>query len=343
MKSVVKYIFAPVCAAVFCVSCQNSAEKKPETKEEAVPLVGLQTAVSETVSDDMVYSSTVQASAKNNIVPQQGGRIEKLLVEIGDYVKAGQVVAYMEDVQLQQSGLQVKNDEIELARLKSLYEKGGISQSDFEAFEMACKVHKSTYENLLRNTVLSSPVTGVISARNYDQGDMCGVSLPLYTVEQIVPVKLLVAISESDYTRIYKGAKASITVDAFPGKTFEGTVSNIYPTVDMATHTFTAEVKVNNADRKLRPGMYAKVVLTYGKTSRIVIPDAAVSKQVGSGDRFVYIYNEADGTVRYSKVELGRRLGNRYVVLSGVDEGDKVVTDGILRLKNGVKVNVAEQ
>ncbi len=341
MKSTFRIIVPAVSAVLLAVSCQNNAEQQ-EQKAEIAPLVKLESAVTEVVADDMVYSSTVQAWAKNNITPQQGGRIEKLMVEIGDYVKAGQVVAYMEDVQLQQSELQVKNDELEYARLKSLREKGGISQSDFDSFEMACKVHKSTYENLLRNTVLRSPIDGVISARNYDRGDMCGVSLPLYSVEQIVPVKLLIAISEADYTKVRKGVPAAITVDAFPDKVFNGTITNIYPTVDAATHTFTAEVKVVNYDKRLRPGMYGKVTITYGKTSRVIVPDVAVTKQMGSGDRYVYVYDDETQTVNYSKVTLGRRLGNRYVILSGVKEGDRVVTEGLLRIKDGVKVNVAE-
>lgn len=341
MKNIYGYIALLSCTALMVSSC-GSSEPQEEKKVEETPLVKVTVASTKSVVDDMTYSSTVQAWAKNNIAPQQGGRIEKLLVEVGDYVTEGQIVAYMEDVQLQQSELQVKNDEIEYSRLKSLKEKGGVSQSDFDAFEMACKVHKTQYENLLRNTVLRSPITGVISSRNYDKGDMYGMSQPLYTVEQVVPVKLLISISESYYSKVKKGQSAVITADAFPDKTFSGQITNIYPTIDPISHTFQAEVKVANPYKTLRPGMYAKVNLIFGEREQVIIPDVAVTKQVGSAERYVYILDESNNTVHYSLVELGRRVGNEYVVLSGVKAGDKVVTEGILRLKNGVKVNVAK-
>lgn len=344
MKNTVKYIAsAAVLGAVMC-ACGESASKTnskaAEPVVEKIPLVAVQSATVETLADDQVYSSTVQAWAKNNIVPQTGGRIEQLLVEIGDYVSQGQIVARMDDLQLLQSELQVGNDQVEYERLKGLYERGGVSQSDFEAFELACKVHKHQYENLLKNTVLRSPVSGVVSARNYDKGDMCGAALPIYVVEQIVPVKLLVAVSESEYNRVHKGDEALVSVDAFPSEVFKGKITNIYPTIDAMTHTFNVEVKVDNANKKLRPGMYAKVTITFGRSQRVIVPDVAVVKQQGSGERFVYIYNEANGTVDYKKVSVGRRYGNKYVILEGVNEGDKVVTEGLLRIMDGVKVNV---
>lgn len=339
MKSTVVKSIILFAAAASMVACKNKQAKEVNT-EEQIPLVSVVKAYTEDVIDDQVYSSTVKPWAKNNIAPQTGGRIEELLVEVGDYVSAGQVVAKMDDLQLRQSELQVANDKIEYERLKSLYQQGGLSQSDFEAFELACNVHRSTYENLQKNTVLRSPISGVISARNYDKGDMYAMAMPLYTVEQIVPVKLLVGISESDYNRVKKGDKATLTVDAFPTREFNGIITNLYPTIDANTHTFTAEVKVANADRKLRPGMYARVTVTFGKASRVIVPDVAVVKQQGSGDRYVYVLNRADNTVKFQKVVLGRRLGDRYVILDGIAEGDEVVTEGMLRIKDGVTVKV---
>ena len=344
MKQTVYTIIAAALALTAATACKNSANSsaQPSAAAEIVPLVGVEAAAVRIVSDDQTFSSTVQAWAKNNIAPQSGSRIEKLLVEVGDYVNAGQVVARMDDVQMQQSYLQVCNDRVEYERLKSLREEGGVSASDFESFEMACKVHESSYKNLEKNTILRSPISGVVSARNYDQGDMYAMAQPLYSVEQIVPVKLLVGVSEANYTRVQYGDKISITADAFPGQTFQGSISNIYPTVDGATHTFSVEIKVANTDRKLRPGMYAKVNLVYDDSPRITVPDAAVVKQQGSGDYFVYVLNE-DSTVTYKKVSLGRRLGDRYVILSGVNDGDKVVVDGILRIRDGIKVRVSAE
>ena len=340
MKNFLWKFLSASAAALCALACTGNQEEGTTT--ENIPLVGVQAATTAVVSDEQVYSSNVQPWAKNNIAPQSAGRIENILVEIGNYVAAGQEVARMDDVQLQQSDLQIANDELEYSRMKALREHGGISQSDFDTFEMSYKVHQSSNRNIRKNTILRSPISGVISARNYDKGDMYTMGLPIYTVEQIVPVKLLIGISESDYNRVKKGDVATLTVDAFPGKAFKGTISNIYPTIDSGTHTFNAEVKVANADRKLRPGMYAKVTVTFDRAERVVVPDGAVVKQTGSGDRFVYVYNPGTETVSFVKVKTGIRLGDRYVILEGVKKGDQVVTEGILRIRDGVRVNAKQ-
>ena len=189
--------------------------------------------------------------------------------------------------------------------------------------------------------MLLSPISGVVTARNYDVGDMYAMSAPVFTVEQISPVKLLVAISESDYSKVGKGDSVEITADAIPGKTFYGKITRIYPTIDPATRTFTVEVVVENNYKTLRPGMFARVTIKFGSNESVVIPDVAVVKQQGSGERFVYVVNE-DGTVSYVKVVLGRRMGAEYEVLEGLVDGATIVTGGQIRLKDGVKVSVNE-
>ena len=334
-------------AVLIAAGCGNSTQKQAEQAAPAVeaaevlPSVAVAQVFAQDVVQDATYTSTVQAYVKNNIVPQTAGRIVKINVEVGDFVKKGQVLAEMDLIQLQQAELQMKNKEIEYNRLKKLHEAGGLSQSDLDAVELAYQVSKTTYENLLENSVLLSPITGVVTARNYDVGDMYAMSAPVFTVEQIVPVKLLVGISESDYSKVKKGDSVEITADAIPGKTFYGKITRIYPTIDPATRTFTVEVVVDNNYKTLRPGMFARVTIKFGTNNNVVIPDVAVVKQQGSGERFVYVLNE-DGTVSYVKVVLGRRMGAEFEVLEGIADGATIVTGGQIRLKDGIKVSVNE-
>ena len=330
-------------AVVMTAACGNTSSKN--TEAVAVPVADPTVSVAQVfvreVPQEAVYTSTVQAYVKNNIAPQMAGRITKINVEIGDFVKEGQILAEIDKAQLLQAQLQLQNQEVELQRLKSLYEEGGLSQSDYDAIQMQYNVLKTQVENLIENTTLRSPISGVVTARNYDVGDMYAMSMPIFTVEQIVPVKLLVGISESDYTKVKKGDSVEITADAVPEVTFYGNVGRIYPTVDAATRTVTVEVLVANNYNTLRPGMFTRVKLNYGTNKSVVIPDVAVVKQQGSGERFVYVLNE-DGTVSYTKVVLGRRLGAEYEILEGLEDGAKVVTGGMIRLKDGIKVNVNE-
>lgn len=334
-------VVAAVALAAGCGSSNSKTAEQTTVTEEVVPTVSVAQVSLREVPQEATYTSTIQAFVKNNIAPQTAGRISRILVDVGDFVKKGQVVAEMDQTQLAQVELQLRNNETEFNRLKELYEVGGLSKSDLDAIEMAYKVSKTQYENLKENATLVSPINGVITARNYDAGDMYAMSAPIYTVEQIVPVKLLVGISETDYSKVKKGDSVEITADAIPDKTFYGKIRKIYPTVDPATRTFTVEVVVDNNYSTLRPGMFARATVNFGTNNSIVIPDVAVVKQQGSGERFVYILND-DGTVTYQKVVLGRRMGTEYEVLEGIADGAKVVVGGQIRLKDGIKVEMSE-
>ncbi|MBR1871981.1 MAG: efflux RND transporter periplasmic adaptor subunit [Bacteroidales bacterium] len=332
-------------AALIAASCgntsggSNAGETAAAPVAEKVPVVEAFTTVSRNVPQESVYTSTVQAYAVNNIVSQSAGRIRKINAEVGDYVVKGQVLAEMDRLQLEQTRLQLRNDSTELSRVRSLFAEGGVAQSDLEAMELAYTVRKTTYQNLLENTILRSPITGFVTARNYDVGDMYAMSMPIFTVQQVYPVKLLVGVSESEFTKVKKGDSVSLTVDAIPGRTFTGKVNRLYPTIDPATHTFQAEVIVTNADKVLRPGMYARVTVTFGVNNSVIVPDQAVVKQEGTGQRFIYVLNE-DSTVSYMPVTLGRHLGSEYEIVSGLSVGQRIVSKGQSNLKDGIKVEV---
>lgn len=334
-------IFAFSAAALMVMSCGGTKKKAEAVPvfQNIVPQVEVQAATVQQVDQNDVYSTTVQAFAVNNIAPQSAGRIQKINVEVGDFVNAGQIVAEMDKVQYEQARLKYVNDSTEFGRLKSLYEEGGLSQSDYDAAEMALKVSRSTLSNLKDNTILRSPITGVVTARNYDRGDMYAMAAPIYTIQQIVPVKLLIAVSESDYSRIKKGDRVSITADAVPGLEFTGNVSRIYPTIDAASHTVNVEVRVPNQDKALRPGMYAKASMSFGVNNSIVIPDMAVTKQQGSGQKIVFVVDN-DGIAQQRFVTVGRHFDSRYEILDGIAEGEQVVVKGNSSLRGGEKVEV---
>jgi len=331
-------------AAIVLAGCAQKKNSQEQAAAMAVQpqaqTVKVMAASKQDVRQDGTYSATVQANAVNNIAPQSGGRIQKINVEVGDFVGSGQVLAEMDRIQLDQAKLRLSNAETELGRLKQLYEQGGLAQSDYEAAELNYQVSKSTYDNLLENTILRSPISGVVTARNYDRGDMYGMAAPIFTVQQITPVKILVGISEGDYTKVKKGDSVTLTVDALPGKTFSGTIKRIYPTIDPMTHTVNIEVNVPNQNRELRPGMYAKVNVTFGHSSSIVVPDAAVVRLQGSGQRNVFVVE--NGIAVQREVTLGRHFDSQYEILSGLEVGEQVVVKGGSALRNGAAVEVIE-
>lgn len=328
-------------AAMMMVSCgQKTAEPQKVIAEEA-PKVTVVTVHAENVPQISTYPTTVEAEVINNITPQSASRINTILVEVGDHVKKGQKLATMDANNLQKIKLQLVNDSIEYGRIKELYEIGATSQSDFEKITLAYEVSKKSYTNLLENTVLTSPISGIVTARNYDEGDMYAMAQPLFVVQDITPVKMLINVSESNYSKIKKGMNVEVSAEAFPEETFSGKVNLVYPTIDPRSHTFPVEIIVNNKDEKLRPGMFTRVSMNYGDNFRVVIPDNALLKQVGADDKYVYVLND-DNTVTYTPVKVGIRMGNRYEIISGLNDGDIVVTTGQTRLRNNIKVDIVK-
>lgn len=336
MKTIFKSLLIAA-VAMAGVSCKE--KKAVQEQTETIPSVAVETVSSRDVIQQTVFTGTVEADVVNNIAPQQLRRISRILVDVGDRVKAGQLLVELDRSSLVQAKAQMDNALIEYERTNELYEFGGASKSEWDARRLQYDVAKSTYDNLLENTTLVSPVAGIVSARNYDNGDMAG-SSPILVVEQIRPVKIMINVSESLFPKVKRGMKIYVTFDAYGDEQFTGKVTRIYPTVDNSTRTFQVEVSLPNSDERIRPGMFARVTLPYDVAKHVVISDRAILKLMGSGDRYVYIYNPADGTVRYSKVELGRRMDAEYEVLSGVENGDKVVVIGQNALSNGAKVEL---
>lgn len=334
-------ILSITAAAILMISCgqQTNNNQQPVVMEN--PKVTVTTVNAEYVSQLQVYPTTITADIVNNIAPQSASRISKIYVEIGDRVEAGQTLAMMDEVNLDKARLQLINDSLEFSRFEQLHKIGATSQSDYEAISLKYDVSKKTYNNLLENTILKSPTSGIVTARNYDEGDMYAMTQPLFVVQKINPVKMIINVSESQFSNIKKGMEVDITTDAYGDRVFKGVVDLIHPTINSMTHTFAVEVKFANKDLSLRPGMFARVTVNYGDNFRVVVPDRAVMKQVGSGEQYVYVLNP-DGTVTYTIVELGRRMGNRYEIVSGLDDNATVVLTGQTKLKNGVEVDVVK-
>ena len=332
-------VFVAVALLAACGNKTKETTTNTAKPQESAPVVSVVKAMAEDVEINNTYTSNIEPYSTNNIVSQSAGRIVTINAEVGDRVRKGQLLAKMDDVNLAKTRMQFVNDSTELDRLTELYKIGAVAQSDYDLAKLSLEITKKTYNNLLENTYLRSPINGVVTARNYDQGDMYSMTMPIFVVEQITPVKMLINLSESLFTQVHQGMEFKIEVDAYPNEVFKGKVNLIYPTVSATTHTFPVEIVSQNTDQRLRPGMFARVTANFGVNHHIVVPDGAVVKQQGSGEHFIYVLN-ADNTVTYTKVELGRRLGSRYEIVSGIDEGDMIVTEGQARLKNGTAVTV---
>ena len=338
MKRITHLVALLTVSIVVLHSCTSKGKTTTETKIEK-PKIKVEKVYNKSVQQLYEYTAVVQAETVNNIAPTTPGRIDKIFVEIGDHVAKGQLLVQMDENNLKQVKAQLDNLELTFKRIDELYKVGGVSKAEWDAQKTNLEVTRTSYKNLKENTQLISPISGIVTARNYDNGDIYAGN-PLLQVQQIKPVKLLINVSEKQYTKISKGMEVKVVVDIYDDEEFSGKVSLVYPTIDPRTHTFPVEINIANAKEKIRPGMYARVIVDMGSQEHVVVPDVSIVKQQGSGDRYVYVYK--DGKVSYNKVKIGRRLGDSYELISGVNDGDQVAITGLARLNNGMEVEITK-
>lgn len=341
-------------ALILFGACSGADKSEKDSKQDTAPVVKTMQVNDREVNQIGNYTATVEPELINNISSSAPNRIKQILVDEGMRVSAGQRLVIMDDInttsyrlQLDNAKANLKNIEVDYNRALELYKIGGGTKQQVDQMETqlvnaknAVASAERTLRNMNENTVLTSPISGVVTARNYDPGDMTG-SLPILTVARTQPVKIIVNVSESELSKVRRGMPAIVTFDTYGNEIFNGTVTLVSPTVDHASRTFGVEVTLSNSDNRILPGMFGRVELSLGTARRVVVPDKAVVKQPGSGNHYVYVYN-ADGTVSYNKVELGQRLGDSYELISGVEPGSTVVVSGQSRLANGMKVKVTK-
>ena len=311
--------------------------KEEEKTEVAKPLVKVETAVNRDILLTNEYTATVESNVVNKISPAMPARIRKIHVEVGDRVRKGQVLVELDKTNLSQTDIQIANLERDLQRYKELYEVGGISKQQLEQLEVQLEVAKSNSSNLSENTTLRSPINGVVTQRNFDSGDMPA-GIHILQIEDFNPVKMLINVSEGLYTKISKGMEVSVSMNVYPDEEFTGKISLIHPTISPVSHTFPVEVTISNSDSRIRPGMFARVNINLGSNEGIIVPDAAVLKQTGSNDRYVFVIK--DGVADKKVITVGQHLGTNYEVISGIEAGDEIVVAGASRLSDNQEVEV---
>ena len=339
-QKTIKTLSLALLSAGLLASCSSSSSSKATEEQSAdtVRLVEVAPAEMRALNLSEEFTAQLEAKVVNNITAQAGGRLKQLLVKVGDRVGAGQAVARMEATQASQAQIQLADAKTNFARMDELYKVGGVSKAQWEQAKSAVDQAKLAYGNAAENTVLRSPISGFVTAKNYDNGDMTSPQLPVVVIQQIAPVKAIIGVSEQYYSYLKKGAAATLSVDALGEETFSGIVTNIFPTLDPVTHTVSTEIEIANKDLKLRPGMYARVHLDFGTKEALTVPDKAIVRQAGSGARYVYVFS--GGKAVYRAVELGQQQGDLYEVVSGLNAGDQVIISAPSNLKNGLSVKL---
>jgi RND family efflux transporter MFP subunit len=316
-------------------------EKRADaTAENTAVAVKTAAAVGEVIPQDVEFTANIEPWQKNYIIPAlQGARINRIYVKVGDRVRKGQLVAEMDPTQYLQVKAQYELAKADYERVKSVAEVGGVSAQMLQQAETQYMVLKENLDNISKNVKLLSPIDGAVTQKLEDEGNLF-TSNPILELMQMDRLKVKVNISEQYFRLIEVGKAVEISADIFPGETFEGKVSLVYPAIDAATRTFAVEITIPNASQRLRPGMFARSVINMGDKNAVMVPDVAVQKQVGTNERYVYIIQDGKA-VRHTVIP-GRQIGDMMDILEGVAVGDVVATTSFTRLLDGTTVEISE-
>ena len=335
-SSIFSFVFL---AAFVLASCGGQqTQQQVEQRVELVETTAL--SISE-ISRELEFSTTLEGWQTLNVAPSVTGKIEHIYVEVGTNVSAGTMLVRMDQNQYTTTRLTYTNLGVEMQRMESLRESGAVSEQVYDQTRLSYEQTKESLDFLERNTFVRAPFAGVISAKNYEDGELYS-GQPIVVLTQIYTLKALIAIPESYYPYVKKGLQVDITSEIYPDETFPATIEIVYPTVDPASHTFQAKLRIPNSALKLRPGMYVKTKMSMGMARAMVVPYQAVLKMTGSNDRYVFL--DEGGTAKRVFVKLGQRFDENIEVISDqLQEGDRLVTVGQARLVDGAKLNVTKE
>jgi RND family efflux transporter MFP subunit len=207
------------------------------------------------------------------------------------------------------------------------------------------EVAKSNYDFLLENTQLKAPFSGIISGKYFENGEMYSGS-PIASVGKPAVVSIIqidnltaqVSISSNYFPSVKLGMKAEIVSELYPDKKFKGEIYRIYPTIDNATKTFVAELKIQNENLKLRPGMFAKIRLNFGEGNALLIPSIAMVKQTGTNNMYAFINNKNKAIKK--PIKTGRIIDDKTEILEGLKEGDELIIVGQNKLEDQTPVKI---
>lgn len=315
-----------------------SSKNSSTVSEQSKILVKTSVAEVKTIEQNVEFTSNIEPYKQNYITPAVSGlRIDKILVEVGDNVRKGQLLVQMDPITYSQQMVTLQNLESDLVRTKEVYEAGGVSSQTYDQLETQVKVQRDAVANMKKNIELRSPIDGVVTARNDEAGNLFA-NTPILQIMQIDPLKVKVNISEQYYNNVKLGMPVKMKVDIFGDELFDGKVSLIYPAIDASTRTFTVEVTIPNADRRLRPGMSARSIFNMGDKQGIMVPDVAVLRQVGTNDRVVYVIK--DDIAERRVVTTGRTVDGMIDILSGVGQGEQVAVTSLSKLNTGTQVEI---
>lgn len=330
------------------VSCSTEPPEAESQENEETPTVEVIKADTIQRIQQVTYGGNLEAWKQINVGSNTPGRVDRLYVDEGDLVNAGDPLVQMEDRDLAQARLNYEQAQREYERLLPLYKEGSVPRQQLDQAETELETAEINLQIMEENTLLQSNVDGVVTQQWFEEGELysatpgqAGGAPAIVQVMQQNPLKLQVRVNESYLRFLEEGDEATIQVEALPDEIFESDIYKIYPTIDPATRTFLTEIRIPNDDLRLRPGMFARARLDLQSIEAIFVPREALMRGTSENSRdILFLVDDSSKAVRQN-VNVGMFIDQYAIIEQGVRPGQQVIVQGNQIVTDGMTVNTA--
>lgn len=352
MKKILIYIAAAVAlAAVLYTIYSNKKKQESEVAEVAKQVekinVDVITAKRELINTNYSANGTFMPKQELSFPSEISGRVLRVLVDEGSRVGVGTTLAIIKkdaiEVDMTQAKNNLQNAIIDNQRYENAYKTGGVTKQQLDNSRLQLKNAQAAVraQNIrVNDTYVKATIPGIINKRYIEPGSVVAPGTQMFDIVNINTLKLNVQVDESQIGKLQIGQSVGITVNALPDAAFTGRISFIAPKADNSLN-FPVEIEVVN-NGTLKAGMYGTALFKTNNgaenKSMLVVPASAFVDGVTSGQLFI----AQNGTAKLIKVGVGKIYGDKVEILSGLNEGDQVITSGQINLDNGSKINIIQ-
>ena len=323
-------------------ACSGGGAKESNRQD---PLVRVEAARAMTFADRIEAVGTARANEQVTLSAPVTERIVRLNFDDGAFVSAGQVIAVLrqaeQNAELNMANARSREAQQQLQRVESLKNRGFATRSNYDtqvAAAAAARAQQQAVQAQIGDRVIRAPFAGWVSLRNISVGAIAGQGTEIATVSDLSTIKLDFTVPETMLAAIREGLTIDARAAAYPERPFNGTIQTIDPVIDANTRAVTVRARLPNPDRMLRPGMMMRVAIQSASRTALSVPELAV---LGEGDsRYVFALGPGN-RVRRTQVRTGARLDGRVEILAGLRPGQRVVTEGIIKVADGMVVRLA--
>ncbi len=330
----------------------NSKENKKTVEKKQIIYVKAAKSLMINYVPELKLSGSVKPWKEANLGTIIPGKVEKILVKEGQFVKKGDLLVELSAELLTQSEIEYKTYQKDYNRVKTLFKEGSISEMDYDHIKAKYEASYEKYKLLKKNCQIFAPFSGIITDKLLNEGETFTFNLPLkpgyshnpgiVKLMQYNKVKIAVEVDENQLKNIHKNQKVKVKLSAFPNDLFSGKVYEIKQYVSNMTRTSTVYIKVDNSDRKIKPGMFAEVAFILGEKSGVKVPRSGILQQEGTGNYYVLNIDSTQnsGIAKAKRVDIKIVYNeNDFAVVKGLAENKLIVTAGKSKVISGNPIN----